>query len=311
LSNTIFHDGREYDLFDKTELRIAGITLRHANLDDVAASVAQVLGIPPGDIYVIDAREDRLALDIRRDTIDPRQIVGKGDALLAALAATPGVGVGPGSTVTADGMLGWIGQDETEMLATLQRSQQMRDSIGRTIARRALVLSTGPEVVHGHIEDTNQPYVIEQLRAAGFDARGGGAVDDDRDRLTYRLREAAAELGYGLIITTGGVGAESKDKTVEAVVRLDPSAHTPYIVRFEQGHGRHVKDGVRIAVGSYGTATIVALPGPHDEVVAALPELVDSIAAGDSAEQMAVRLAAVLRDVIRAKFGVPSERARP
>jgi molybdenum cofactor synthesis domain-containing protein len=299
----VVHGGREYDLFDKTELRIAGIELDGANLDDVAASVARVLGILPCDVYVIDAREDRLALDIRRDTLDPRHIVGRREALLAALAATPGVGVGADSTVTADGMLGWIGEDESEALAALERSDEMREGIGRAIARRALVLSTGPEVVHGCIEDTNQPFILECLRTAGFDGRGGGAVDDNQDQLTYRLREAAAELGYGLIITTGGVGAESKDHTVEAVLRLDPDAQTPYIVRFEQGHGRHAKDGVRIAVGSYGTATIVALPGPHGEVAAAVPELIDSITAGEGTERLAARLAVVLRDVARAKFG--------
>jgi molybdenum cofactor synthesis domain-containing protein len=299
----VVHGGREYDLFDKTELRIAGIELDGANLDDIAQSVAQVLGIPQSDVYVIDAREDRLALDIRRDTMDPRHIVGRRDALLAALAATAGVGVGPDSTVTADGMLGWIGEDPSEALAALERSDEMREGIGRAIARRALVLSTGPEVVHGHIEDTNQPFILECLRAAGFDGRGGGAVDDDQNQLTYRLREAAAELGYGLVITTGGVGAESKDRTVEAVLRLDPDAHIPYIVHFEQGYGRHAKDGVRIAVGSYGTATIVALPGPHDEVAAAVPELIESMAVGEPTERVAARLAAVLRAVARAKFG--------
>jgi hypothetical protein len=60
---------------------------------------------------------------------------------------------------------------------------------------------------------------------------------------------------------------------------------------------------VRIAIGSYGTATIVALPGPHDEVAAAVPELIDSIEAGEGTERLAARLAVVLRDVARAKFG--------
>jgi hypothetical protein len=60
---------------------------------------------------------------------------------------------------------------------------------------------------------------------------------------------------------------------------------------------------VRIAVGSYGTATIVALPGPHDEVAAAVPELIDSMAVGEPTERVAARLAAVLRAVARAKFG--------
>ena len=302
MSSTWLHEGREYELFDKTELRIDAIALDGANLGDVAAAVGAVLGIPGDDVYVIDARADRIALDIRRDTMDPRAVVGKRDALLGALAAVPGVATGPDTTITAGGMLGWIAEDAGEGLAAIERADEMRATIGRTIARRALVISTGPEVVGGHIADTNQPYLLEQLRAAGFDARGGGAVDDDRDQVSRRLRDAAGELGYGLIVTTGGVGAESKDNTVEAVVDLDPGAHTPYIVRFEQGHGRHAKDGVRIAVGSYGTATLVALPGPHDEVVAALPALIRWLNAGEPREQLASSLAATLRDVMRTKF---------
>jgi molybdenum cofactor synthesis domain-containing protein len=302
LSSSWVHDDQEYELFDKTELRIAGIGLDRANLDDVAASVADVFGIPREDVYVIDARADRLALDIRRQTLDPRHVIGRKGALLAALAATPGVKTGPNTTIAADGLLGWIAEDEPEAFAALERSEEMRDTVGRTIARRALVLSTGPEVVDGHIQDTNQPYLLDQLRAAGFDARGGGAIDDDLDRLTHCLREAAGELGFGLIITTGGVGAECKDNTLEALLNLDPGAHTPYIVHFEQGRGRHAKDGVRIGVGSYGTATIIALPGPHDEVVAALPEVLESMAASRRVEQLAARLASVLREVIRGKF---------
>jgi molybdenum cofactor synthesis domain-containing protein len=308
LSSAWVHDGREYELFDKTELRIERIALDGANLDDVAAAIAAVLHIPADDIYVIDARADRLALDIRRDTMDPREIVGKEAALLAALAAVAGVETGPDTRITADGMLGWIAGDAAEGLAALDRAEEMRADIGRSIARRVLVISTGPEVVHGHIEDTNQPYVLELLRAAGFDARGGGAIDDDVDQLTQRLRDAATALGYGLIVTTGGVGAESKDVTVEAILELDPAAHTPYLVRFEAGHGRHAKDGVRIAIGSYGTATLVALPGPHDEVIAALPELIGAIAAGEPTERLAARLAAVLREVARTKFSHAGDR---
>jgi molybdenum cofactor synthesis domain-containing protein len=308
LSSAWVHDGREYELFDKTELRIERIALDGANLDDVAAAVAAVLHIPSDDIYVIDARADRLALDIRRDTMDPREIVGKEGALLAALADVAGVETGPDTSITADGMLGWIAGNAAEGLVALDRAEEMRADIGRAIARRVFVISTGPEVVHGHIEDTNQPYLLEHLRAAGFDARGGGAIDDDLDQLTQRLRDAATELGYGLIVTTGGVGAESKDVTVEAILELDPDAHTPYLVRFEAGNGRHAKDGVRIAVGSCGTSRLVALPGPHDEVIAALPELIASIAAGETTERLAARLAAVLRGVARAKFSHAGDR---
>ena len=73
--------------------------------------------------------------------------------------------------------------------------------------------------------------------------------------------------GFGLIITTGGVGAESKDHSVEAVLKLDPHAITPWILKFTPDMKRHHKEAVRIAVGRVGICRIVSLPGPHAEVL--------------------------------------------
>lgn len=42
-------------------------------------------------VIVIDARDDLLALDILRTTVDPYRVAGKQDELLAALARLPGV----------------------------------------------------------------------------------------------------------------------------------------------------------------------------------------------------------------------------
>jgi hypothetical protein len=112
----------------------------------------------------------------------------------------------------------------------------------------------------------------------------------------------AVDRGYGLVITTGGVGAEDKDFSVEAMTRIDPEAATPWIVKFEVGTGRHVKEGVRIGVGQCGLTTIVNLPGPHDEVVAAGDVLRRHCRTGriDKAA-LAAETAAVLRDKLRHK----------
>jgi molybdenum cofactor synthesis domain-containing protein len=291
-----------HDLFEKTELNIEGIELSGADLAQVAAAVGQVFELPPDDVIVIDARPGHLALDLHRDAVDARKIVGMEAALLTALDATPGLSVNDGTTVSARGVLGWLAEDREESLAALDRVDAMRTEIDEAIARRALVLSTGPEVLHGDIEDTNQPYLIERLGEAGYRATGGGVVDDDRDLLISRLREAAGDLGYGLIVTTGGVGAEAKDHTVEAMLALDPGAHAPYVTHFDVGHGRHAKRGVRICVAHYGTAMMVALPGPHDEVVAAADVVLDGLRAARSPRQLADRLATVLRDRWRAKY---------
>jgi molybdopterin biosynthesis enzyme len=124
---------------------------------------------------------------------------------------------------------------------------------------------------------------------------------DDVDLIAGAIRTAIGN-GYGLVITTGGVGAEAKDCTVEAVQKLDPSAHTPYLCRFEAGHGRHVKDGVRIAVGEYRGSRIVALPGPNDEVSAALAVLRPGLRDGVGSARLADEVAEVLRGVLRARM---------
>ena len=114
----------------------------------------------------------------------------------------------------------------------------------------------------------------------------------------------AADRGFGLVITTGGVGAEDKDFSVEALLAVDRGALTPYIVQFEQGTGRHVKDGVKIGVGKMGLTTIVALPGPHDEVVVAAESLLKYCQSGQPVDQagLAGEIARVLREKLRHKW---------
>src|SRR5881397_3343599 len=115
----------EWDLLEKTELRIERLELHDADLTAVAATVADVLGVGRDEVLVIDARDDLLALDILRRTIDPTILVGKRDALLAALGELPGIGVTEQTDVCSEGMLGWIGADAQEGAAALDRSRAM------------------------------------------------------------------------------------------------------------------------------------------------------------------------------------------
>ena len=68
------------------------------------------------------------------------------------------------------------------------------------------------------------------------------------------------------------------------------------MVKFTKGTGRHVKDGVRIAVGNEGLSTIVSLPGPHDEVELAVPVLLQGLAEAWDKARLADALAAVLAE---------------
>ena len=63
------------------------------------------------------------------------------------------------------------------------------------------------------IQDTNSPYITGRLTKEGYSVTVG-----DRSRTIWRVLSLsfAGPLGegYGLIVTTGGVGAEDKDRMV-------------------------------------------------------------------------------------------------
>jgi molybdenum cofactor synthesis domain-containing protein len=288
-----------WDLLNKTELRIERIGLDGADLTEVAAAVAGVLGLPAEDVLVIDARDDVLALDVLRSTVDAYRIAGRRAELLSALAGVPGVSVQETTSLCSEGMLGWIASDDDDATEALDRARVMASQIERTIASRAIVFSTGPEVVSGQIRDTNKPWIAGRLREAGFTVTEGRNLPDDRDVIAAAVREAGEELGYGLIITTGGVGAEGKDGTVEALLSLDPDAATPTLFAVEQGHGRHTKAQVRIGVGEVGTATVGCLPGPHAEATIGAEALIGALEITRNTTAIAETVATALRARLR------------
>jgi len=182
----------------------------------------------------------------------------------------------------------------------------MAEGLRRRLARRAIVFSTGAEVASGRIEDTNAPLVAARLAAAGYAVARGPALPDDERRIAAALRRAVLDDGHGLVVTTGGVGAEDKDRTVEALLCLDPAAATPAIAHFAQGHGRHVKDRVRIAVARFEHALLVALPGPTDEVRAGLDALLAGLARGLPPPELAQAIARALREQLAARQAAPA-----
>ena len=293
----------EWSLLEKTELGITGISLDGANLSEVAREVARVLGMPAEEVYVIDARERLLTLDILRTTVDAYNLVGRERELLTALARIPGVEVEDGAAVRAEGMLGWIAADTPTGTEALDRSLEMLAEIERTIASRAIVFSTGNEVVAGNIEDTNKPWIVERLRQANFRPAAGPDLPDDTDLIAASLREAAEELGFGLIIFTGGVGAETKDGTVEALLRVCPDAATPYLFTVRQGHGRHAKPGVRIGLGKVAGSLVVCLPGPHEAATLGIENLLDGMERGLPLNELADHIASALRSRLTTTSG--------
>ena len=296
----------DYSLLDKSELKIEGIFLEHANLTEIAAVVAEEIGIRTEDVLVIDVRDATVALDILQKRLDPKAFIAKESVILERLRMLPDVTLLENAHISSHGMLGWIAGDAESRESrqnAIDVSRDLAKKIRENIAKRVIVFPTGIEVEREEIEDTNTPLIMQRFRDAGFTVDKGNVLKDDLMLFSGELWRAA-EKGYSVVITTGGVGAENKDFSVEAIQYLDNSASTPYIAKFQSGHGRHSKDGIRIAVGQMGLTTYIALPGPNDEVALCIDTVVRGISEGWSREILADEIARLLRARLREKIGV-------
>jgi molybdenum cofactor synthesis domain-containing protein len=291
----------DLNLLEKTELRVQNVIMEDVNLTVIAEIVANVLALSREKVLVIDVRDDHFCLDILEKTISMEQVIGKEKELLGELSKVKGLTLSSETYLDARGIMGLINCDKIAVNDVLMKTQTMRNEIEKNILSRALVYSTGFEVQRQMIEDTNAPYLLKLLTEIGYQAEFGGIIEDSKGAIKQKLFEAM-DRGFGLVITTGGVGAEDKDFSVEALTALVPDALTPYIVQFEKGTGRHVKDGVRIGIGQAGLMTIINLPGPHDEVVVAGEIIKDQCCCRQiDTVRLANGLAQVLREKLKNK----------
>ena len=288
------------NLLEKTELWVNEITLDNTNLTDLANAVARVLGLSDGEVLVVDVRPRHITLDVLATNIPQENIMGKEQAILDAVAALPGVTLYPDTYIHSNGILGQICAGVEDQEAMLERVAKMTEELRKNVSRRAIVFPTGFELQQGLIEDTNTPYLKEMLEKAGYKVTVGEIMADDLSDVVEKLSDAL-NRGFGLIVTSGGVGAEDKDHTVEGICAIDREAATPYVVKFTKGTGRHVKDGVRVGVGSEGLSLMVSLPGPHDEVELTAPVQLQGLEEGWDKTLLADRLAAVLAEKWRQK----------
>ena len=281
-------------LFNKREIFFRGLELSGANLDQIAAVVAKELALPEQEVLVVDARADLLTIDILNAEVEVERIAGRGPALLQALAQVPGVRVAAGAEIHSEGVLGLVNLPVEEAGSLPIALNEMGRQIRANVSRRAVVLPTGSEIINGHVRDTNTPFLVDLLGTEGFTVEAGPAIADDLHTAIGALTEAGF-AGNGLVVTTGGTGAESKDCIIEAIQALDPAAATPYVVHYHRGQGRHAKDGVRVAVGCMELTIYVALTGPHREVRLVAPVMIQGLKAGMSNGQLAEAMANVLR----------------
>ncbi|WP_298290813.1 molybdopterin-binding protein [Novosphingobium sp.] len=281
-------------LLEKSEVWLRGISLDNANLPGLAHAVADVLSLPREKVFVTDVRPGLVVLDILVPRVELEDVTGKQADLLDALRAVAGIAVADDASVHSEGILGVIGTPREDVDRYLADARKLEDQIARYASRRVAVVSTGSELLAGEIEDTNFAAIRSAMEAAGFEVEFGGIAGDSEAEIAGMVARLSGE-GFGVIVTTGGVGAEDKDHTVEALERLDPDIATAVLARYTRGHGRHGKDAVRIAIARLGWSTVFALPGPTHEVKLALPVLIAGLASQAEPRSLVEAIAKPLR----------------
>ena len=269
----------EVNLVGKTELWIQNIKLKNADLTEIGKAVAEVLGLKDDEVLVVDASSEHITLDVLRDILNIGQFVGKEKELLRRLFEIEGVEGDEKTSVHSDGILGMITLDDELKEEIASKATLMGKQIESAFRKRVKVFPTGSEVVSGIIKDTNSPLIKQEFEKRGYKVSIGDPLPDDEIAISNNIENEIYQ-GYGIVITTGGVGAEEKDRTIEATKRLDPTAAVRWTVKYEN-KGRHVKDGVRIGVGKVGKALIINLTGPTSEVKKCLAIILNMISKGD------------------------------
>jgi len=284
-------------LLEKTEIWLHGISLDSANLPNLANVVADVLMLPREKVFVTDVRENLVVLDILVPRVELENVTGKQDEILGAIGDIIGVTVAKDATIHSEGILGVIGTPRAQIDRYLADARKLETQIANYASGRVAVVSTGSELLAGEIEDTNYQAIRNAMVAADFEVEFGGIAGDSEAEIAGIVARLSGE-GFGIIITTGGVGAEDKDHTVEALERLDPKLSTAVLAHYKRGHGRHVKDSVRIAIARIGWSTVFALPGPTHEVKLALPIIIEGLAAKTDQADLVEAIASPLRSTL-------------
>jgi len=83
------------------------------------------------------------------------------------------------------------------------------------VIQKAVILSTGDELITGRVVDTNSAYIADKFYGLGLEVAGVLKVGDSRERLLWALRNGL-ESG-DLVIGTGGLGPTTDDLTTEVV----------------------------------------------------------------------------------------------
>jgi molybdenum cofactor synthesis domain-containing protein len=128
---------------------------------------------------------------------------------------------------------------------------------------RAVVVTASNRAAAGIYEDRSGQVLAEGLRELGFAVEGPHVRPDDVDELTNVLRNAV-DMGFDVIVTTGGTGLSPTDVTPEAtraVIEREAPGIAEAVRRYGAENGVPTSVLSRGLAGVAGRTLIVNLPG--------------------------------------------------
>ncbi len=85
---------------------------------------------------------------------------------------------------------------------------------------QAAILTISDKASQGRREDTAGPSLVAALEKAGITVAARDVVPDEPELIAAALRRYADELGYALVLTSGGTGLSPRDNTPEATIHI-------------------------------------------------------------------------------------------
>ncbi|WP_028936784.1 competence/damage-inducible protein A [Pseudonocardia spinosispora] len=129
---------------------------------------------------------------------------------------------------------------------------------------RAGIVVTGSELLTGHVQDRNGPWLADRLGALGVEVTDVMLVGDRRDDLAAGLR-FLADQRVDLIITSGGLGPTADDVTAEVVAGfagvdlvVDTAMEQHIATILAKWAARHGFDGEALVAANRKQATVPA-----------------------------------------------------
>ncbi len=121
------------------------------------------------------------------------------------------------------------------------------------LKKKVGIVTTGNEVIHGRIEDTFTPVVIDKVKAFGAEIIGHKYSDDANEHIEEAIRELLAD-GADMILCTGGMSVDPDDKTPLAIRNVCGNVVT---------YGAPVLPGAMFLLAYFGDRNIpvMGLPG--------------------------------------------------